>query len=624
MSNVLGSEVVEFHAQGLDDIIDKTASLEEVVRKAHAAQMKQIEALQNPAFAKAATDLARIKARTDDLTKAERAQREQAVRSARLASGEYAMRVRMRDQEAKAARAAAQAERAAELSGGLYAARSRAAARGDRKDGRLGLMEQQSDLRSGVSLYRARTAAAAAVAEGRLAQGLRGQALASGLYGQQSRDTARLDRGNARLANAERNDDLKSGATLYRAKTAAAVEQADAKFALATRRLALTSGLFSQQIAARTRLEKDATALAKMERQAELQTLYGRRVGGAMALGERVRPGLVAGAGTLAAAGAVGVGMARAGFSGTVQEYTLNREIKLLNREVANALVPAMRELTGAIRWMRRQLEKLTPEQQKWLGRGVAGAAIAGAGLGGLVVAGKGVKMLADAAKWAGLIGGGGGAVGGSAAAVGGGGSLASLMAKGNWSGVAGASGTGTTAASGAGTTAATASRLGAAGRIGGAVSRFAGPVGAAVSLGATMFDQYEDMKTDPSTLRAIGRQAVRAPDMLMGGEIARMFGFKSGGPLGQAYDAVFGSNPANAAAAAPTGQKTQALIAQAGFTDFDTAYRDAAQEVALTDAGEREEGGKLDARELGQRQLAELQEIKEELRRQRSLPPLR
>lgn len=629
--NTLGSEVVEFRADGLDEIIARTADLEAAVRKAHAEQLKQLQAMASPALAKAALDLTKIKARTDDLAKAERQQREQAVRNSRLLSGEYAMQARLRDQAAKAARTAAQAERATELGQGIYAARAKATARADRRDARLALAEQRADLAAGVSLYRAKTAAAAAVQQARLGQGLRAQSLSSGLYGQQSRDAARLERTDARLGVAEKASDLRSGVTLTRMKTAAAVERADAQLALATRRLALSSGVFSQQVAARAKAEGENAALAKAERRAELQALYGRRLGGAIHAGERFAPGLATASGALAGAGAIGVGMGRAGFSGTVQGHTWAREVQLLNREVANSLVPAMRELTGVIRWMRRQLEKLTPAQQKGLGYAITGATIAG-GLGlGAIGSVKAVSMGAAALRSMGLIGGevGGATAKGSSVlsrlgswlGIGGrtataeSGSLASMMAKGNWSGVSGAG------VAPAGQAAGGVGWLAKAGRLGG---RALGPVGVALGAGADVVQSGAEVWNDGR--RGAGRALGQIADTALlsfrpGGAAMQTQGINRGGPIASMYDAVFGAR--NNLPATP-GIKTQALIADAGFETFDSAYQRVASEVALTDAGERERGGKLASGDVNQQQLDELREIRKELERQRQTPPLR
>jgi len=601
--NTLGSEVVEFRADGLDEIIARTADLEAAVRKAHAEQLKQLQAMASPALAKAALDLTKIKARTDDLAKAERQQREQAVRNSRLLSGEYAMQARLRDQAAKAARTAAQAERATELGQGIYAARAKATARADRRDARLALAEQRADLAAGVSLYRAKTAAAAAVQQARLGQGLRAQSLSSGLYGQQSRDAARLERTDARLGVAEKASDLRSGVTLTRMKTAAAVERADAQLALATRRLALSSGVFSQQVAARAKAEGENAALAKAERRAELQALYGRRLGGAIHAGERFAPGLATASGALAGAGAAGVGMARAGFSGTVQGATLAAEMTLLHREVANALVPAMRELTGAVRWVRRRLEQLTPAQQKAMGFGITGAAVAGGvGLGaaGLMsAASKGAALL----RSAGLIGGAAGAttaVAGAGMVATGGGAIASG---------------GTAAPAGAGGGA-----LARAGRFGG---RALGPIGIGIGAGIDSYQGYAETRDDGK--RGFGRVLSQVFDTAFGigrgGPVggSGVTGINRGGPTSQLYDAIFGAKP--------QGQKTQALIAQAGFSDFDAEYRSAAEAVAIRDAGEREAGGKLAPKKAEEEKVAGKLDILIDLWRKftdRSPTPLR
>jgi len=601
--NTLGSEVVEFRADGLDEIIARTADLEAAVRKAHAEQLKQLQAMASPSLAKAALDLTKIKARTDDLAKAERQQREQAVRNSRLLSGEYAMQARLRDQAAKAARTAAQAERATELGQGIYAARAKATARADRRDARLALAEQRADLAAGVSLYRAKTAAAAAVQQARLGQGLRAQSLSSGLYGQQSRDAARLERTDARLGVAEKASDLRSGVTLTRMKTAAAVERADAQLALAARRLALSSGVFSQQVAARAKAEGENAALAKAERRAELQALYGRRLGGAIHAGERFAPGLATASGALAGAGAIGVGMGRAGFSGTVQGATLAAEMTLLHREVANALVPAMRELTGAVRWVRRRLEQLTPAQQKAMGFGITGAAVAGGvGLGAagmMSAASKGAALL----RSAGLIGGAAGAttaVAGAGMVATGGGAIAS-------------GGAAASAGAGGGT-------LARAGRFGG---RSLGPIGIGIGAGIDSYQGYAETRDDGK--RGFGRVLSQVFDTAFGigrgGPVggSGVTGINRGGPTSQLYDAIFGAKP--------QGQKTQALIAQAGFSDFDAEYRSAAEAVAIRDAGEREAGGKLAPKKAEEEKVAGKLDILIDLWRKftdRSPTPLR
>ena len=600
--NTLGSEVVEFRADGLDEIIARTADLEAAVRKAHAEQLKQLQAMASPALAKAALDLTKIKARTDDLAKAERQQREQAVRNSRLLSGEYAMQARLRDQAAKAARTAAQAERATELGQGIYAARAKATARADRRDARLALAEQRADLAAGVSLYRAKTAAAAAVQQARLGQGLRAQSLSSGLYGQQSRDAARLERTDARLGVAEKASDLRSGVTLTRMKTAAAVERADAQLALATRRLALSSGVFSQQVAARAKAEGENAALAKAERRAELQALYGRRLGGAIHAGERFAPGLATASGALAGVGAAGVGMARAGFSGTTAEMALAMEIKLLNREIAGALVPIMRDLTAGVRWVRRSLERLSPDNQKWLGRGVAGAAIVGTG--GLAMAGVAAALgnIAAMLRTMGVIGGAG-AVAGSAVA----GAVGNAAGSAAGTLAAGAAGAAGGAAKGAG-----GSLLS---RLRGGAGRFAAKIPFLTLAAGAITDQTED-DSFYNLHRAGGRGRVMS---FIGGTINKateltgihsLFGTDRRAELRQEYGL-----PANFG----QGQKTSTLIAQAGFSSFDAEYQRTAESVALMDATERETGGKLAGRS-GPDPERQQQQMAEDMRRMREL----
>jgi hypothetical protein len=124
----------------------------------------------------------------------------------------------------------------------------------------------------------------------------------------------------------------------------------------------------------------------------------------------------------------------------------------------------------------------------------------------------------------------------------------------------------------------------------GGTAAMGLGRLGVGAAAAYTAYDSGRDVYTDPSTTRGLGRQTARGADVMFGGEFARMLGFKSGGPVGQAYDAIFGSNPRDepgggwggAAARAGMGAvgadganpaRNMVMLAGGGFQETGAAY---------------------------------------------------
>lgn len=176
-------------------------------------------------------------------------------------------------------------------------------------------------------------------------------------------------------------------------------------------------------------LLREQAAIARDVRAADLRQRYGGRLGGALAGAERFGQSgmgrtLLGGA---AAAGATLGGMARSGFSGTVEQNRFDFEMKLLSREAAAAFKPMLELGTSLVTRARRLLEGLGPGGQDAMMYG-------GAALGAY-----GTYRFAGAAGR--MLGFGGGAMAGAAGAAGGGAMGPAAMAA-----LAGASGGGAAA----------------------------------------------------------------------------------------------------------------------------------------------------------------------------------
>jgi hypothetical protein len=369
----------------------------------------------------------------------------------------------------------------------------------------------------------------------------------------------------ARLAG--RMQDVKSGQFALTASDKQAVALQSQKVSLAERESLVKEGVYAEGLKGQMRLQREQRKIEEMEKRAAYEARLGRRLGGiaygADALGRSPFGAVARGAaGAAGMAGVAATGAAMHGFQGTVEWNRLQLEVDMVSRELAGAFLPAIQWATKGLQGLRNWLESLSQRDQNRLMLGAM--AFGGVGAAGIL------------ARGAGAIGGG---LAGGAALLGRFGSRAapSIMAGGNWSGFGGAS----SAAAGAG-------MMSRAGSVAGKVVGGAGAVYAGVT---TMKEQYEDMSSDPNTMRAFGRQMLRAPDMLMGGEAARMFGFKSGGPLGQAYDAAFGSNQ-NAGGGqqvTESGSRRRVTLAAAGFEQSGAAFERVTNKLALTATGQEE-----------------------------------
>ena len=346
--------------------------------------------------------------------------------------------------------------------------------------------------------------------------------------------------------------------------------QARERLAIEARRQAVITGGYGRELRANQLINKERERVEAMERRARYDARFGALVGGIADRADRFRQSTAyrIGAATATGVGTAVAGAAMSGFSGTVEGNRLNLEMKLVSRELAGAFKPAIELVTKALRGLRERLEKLTPRQQNLLMLG--GLGFGGLAAAGLARFGLGGAMGVARASLTGL-----GVLGGAAASAGG-------AAAGSAAGTAAGA-----AAAGAGAGAAARASL---------LSRaapFAARAGGAAYAGYQAFDQIQDIRSDPSTLRGIGRQSVRGFDFFAGGELARLAGYQSGGPLGQAYDAVFGANPTRTQAASPEQSQAQqaerrkVMIADAGFETAGSARDRFTTALAMVDAGD-------------------------------------
>lgn len=170
------------------------------------------------------------------------------------------------------------------------------------------------------------------------------------------------------------------------------------------------------------RLAADRLRISQQARLLDLRERYGSVLGGAAGRIEQAgqsRFAKVAGAG-LAAFGAAAGGMARSGFSGTVEQNAFDYEMKMLAREMAGAFKPVMDLMTRGANSVRRFMEGLDESGQNLvMFAGLAGGAmgIRAIGMRGLgAIAGGAMAGPAGAAFG---FGAGGMATGGGAAAAG-------------------------------------------------------------------------------------------------------------------------------------------------------------------------------------------------------------
>jgi len=196
---------------------------------------------------------------------------------------------------------------------------------------------------------------------------------------------------------------------------------------------------------ANTRMERAKQAQAEInrltrenlraeEQRARLVSRYGAPLGGALNAGQRFaasRLGGMAGRGAMALGAGIMAGAA-AGFSGTVEGNKFANELKLINRELASAFLPAMKAVTSVLRGLRMGLQSLGGNGQNavmagGLALGGAGALrlasnVAGGALG-TAIGGAGGRLAGGAVAGAGATAGG--------SALGGGGAIASTIGTG-------------------------------------------------------------------------------------------------------------------------------------------------------------------------------------------------
>lgn len=181
---------------------------------------------------------------------------------------------------------------------------------------------------------------------------------------------------------------------------------------------ALADGSAAKHLASVTRLNRE---YAELQRRTELVAKYGERWGTVAA---KYGGALRAAGGAAAAAGAGAIGLARSGFSGTVEQNKLDLELKMLARELAGAFKPFIELLTKGARALREFMERLSPTGQNV----VAGGALAATSYGAWRFGGAALGALGFGAGVGGRLGGAA-LAGGSAVAAGGASPAATLGA---------------------------------------------------------------------------------------------------------------------------------------------------------------------------------------------------
>src|SRR6185437_1975572 len=266
----------------------------------------------------------------------------------------------------------------------------------------------------GIARMKSASDALAASEAKRTENAVRRGRLESGSYLRDRFASGQLNRETNRLGYQERQAALASGLLAKEAILEGRLRADIASLARAERRTMLGSGAFAEGVHYRELGKHEDAQIERAERRAELRVTHGRLGGAAAFALERMRPGLLA----AGAVGGAGLAAGRAGLAGTVQGERLAFEIHLLNREIAGALLPVVRDLTNVIRFFRTRLEGLSGTQQSMLGYGIAGAA----GLGAIGLATSGIsKAIGGLSKIMGAVG--------LRAAAAAGGSLAGSMA---------------------------------------------------------------------------------------------------------------------------------------------------------------------------------------------------
>jgi hypothetical protein len=252
---------------------------------------------------------------------------------------------------------------------------------------RARLLERERALLSGGYLQRMQEEVRLREATARQALGERRAMLESGNTLAQLQTRVRLERELNQLTRQEsalsrgvRHDALRSGQYLSDARAAAREQLHDSLSDARERRLQVQAQReqigtpASVALARANAQERRAREIfqeqqSRLDRRADLEARFGLR-GGAIAYGlERFgQHGATRAGFGLATAGATTVfGSAMSGFGGTVEMHRFQLELRLISRELASSLKPALDTATGGLREFRQWLEAMSPTQQKML-----------------------------------------------------------------------------------------------------------------------------------------------------------------------------------------------------------------------------------------------------------------
>ena len=566
----LGREVVEFTATGLDEMKLSVEEAREAILKQYTATVALNAVAKDPAMRQRAKDTARLAKETRELLSIE----EQVTEADKQRT--------------------ANATRAAAIRSGAYRQETTTLANLRREAEKLDHVERKDRLRSGQFLSDSRAANSGRLAGAATSLGERQRLLTSGEYLRGRNMAGSAAAGHAQMDHRERTAALDSGLYVKEQHQHQRLKSQSMAASLRERRVLVASGLHTQGASLAAAHAQEAATVGRLERHSQLVGEHGRLAGSAMYGLERARPGMLA----AGAAGAVGLGMARRGLSGTVEGGALEREMGLLNREIGNSLVPVLRDLTGVVRWLRDKAEKLTGGQQDALGYGIAGVAA----IGGLGLAANTIKSalsgLSTVAVKLGLKSAS--AAGPLLASAAGGGLLSRTVSPAVSGSLPGAPPIGTGKASAIIPIGLPAGALPAAGAAskGSRLARFgraAGPIGAALAIGGGLANMEPHEKSFYRLARESGENKLAST---VGGLFASLAEFVGAGDVSQFFGGRgtkgFREDMARKKVRDLPNEHHNSLIKTAGFEDLDAAYERTATEVAMASAFESEPGGKL------------------------------
>lgn len=399
----------------------------------------------------------------------------------------------------------------------------------------------------------------------------------------------------------------------------------------------LASGAFAQHARQMAAITRESERLARAERLASLVSAHGR-FGGVIRNNAAELSMLGRTLGLTTAAGvALGVGLARSGLQGTVEGYRLEYAWLRLSRSVAAIAVPAIDKLASVLHRVAGWFEKLSgPQQDAIMKMGLltVGAMALGSALSGVVTVGSAAVRIFQALAASKAAAGVGNLASAGAAAASAGSGLGAGLAGGAAGGAAGVGvqrifvGGAASAMGAAAIGAATPRALGAGSRIVpaiassaplmlGAAGGMTGPrvtqlgpgtpnpgmaaagasrlgmlaaggaaAGGVIASGISQVSEFRKDSSIGETGRGIGRNIARSGDMIFGGEFLRMMGFKSGGPLGQAFDAIFGGAGEKSGA----GPRRDISPLQVAQDDLGGAHARIQEELLKVDAAMAEE----------------------------------